>query len=83
MEKHQRRPLTPQQAERFYQSFPITSVCRADLVQGLNITEAEALRICDGDMEEIARKLANAYCDDGFWIDLPIVAEHVLGEREA
>ena len=83
MEKHQRHPLAPQQAERFLKPFPITSVCRADLVQGLDITEAEALRICDSDMEEIARKLADAYCENGFWIDLPIVAEHVLGEREA
>ena len=28
-------------------------------------------------MERLASKMANAYCDNGFWIDLPIIAEHV------
>ncbi len=67
------------QAERFYQDFPITSVCRADLVQVLHFSEEEVLTIDDGDMQEIANKLADAYCDNGFWIDLPIIAEYVLG----
>ena len=75
------------QPEKFYQDFPITSVCRADLVQALHISEEEALKIDDADMREIAEKLADAYCDDGFWIDLPIIAEHVLdmevNKREA
>ena len=26
-------------------------------------------------MTELADKLADAYCEDGFWIDLPIIAE--------
>lgn len=76
-----------QQSEKFYQPFPITSVCRADLVEALHISEEEALEIDDSDMQEIASKLADAYCGDGFWIDLPIVAEYVLGmevnKREA
>lgn len=70
--------MTEQQAERFYQPFPITSVCRADLVQALHISEEEALKIDNGDMREIASELADAYCDNGFWIDLPIIAEHAL-----
>ncbi|PIR50292.1 hypothetical protein COU79_00200 [Candidatus Peregrinibacteria bacterium CG10_big_fil_rev_8_21_14_0_10_54_7] len=83
MTKYHKRPLTPQEAKRFFKPFPITSVCRADLVETVKLTEKETLKICDGDMEEIAEKMAEAYCDSGFWIDLPIIAEHVLGERGA
>jgi hypothetical protein len=34
-------------------------------------------------MERIAHKLADAYCENVFWIDLPIIVEQVLEEREA
>lgn len=83
MKKYPKQPLTPEQAEKFYQPFPITSVCRADLVEGFKISEMEALNVSDDEMQEIARKLADAYCDNGFWIDLPIIAEYVLKERGA
>lgn len=55
--------------------FQITSVCRADLLQ--TISKKEIATIDDGDMERIASKMADAYCDNGFWIDLPIITEHV------
>jgi hypothetical protein len=83
MENNQKRPLTPQEVEKFYKTFPITSICRADLQEALKMSEEDVLRIDDVDMEEIAEKMADAYCDNVFWIDLPIVAESVLEGREA
>lgn len=51
--------------------FPITSVCRADLESAGFDTK----NVDDGTMLELASKMANAYCEDGFWIDLDILAE--------
>lgn len=52
--------------------FPITSICREDLDDaGFDVS-----RIDDATMTEIVSKMANAYLEDGFWIDLPIVAEY-------
>jgi hypothetical protein len=60
-----------QKTEKLYQEFPITSVCRADLEQvGFNTKNVD-----DSTMRELASKMADAYCDDGFWIDLEILAE--------
>ena len=57
----------------YYKDFPITSVCRADLEQaGFDIT-----KIDDSTMSELASKMANAYCDMGFWEDLEILAENL------
>ena len=53
--------------------FPITSVCRADLESvGYNTKNVD-----DSTMRELASKMADAYCDDGFWIDLEILADHL------
>jgi hypothetical protein len=56
--------------------FNITSVCRADLLEIL--TEEQAVKVSDSDMERIASKMANAYCDNSFWIDLGIIAADVI-----
>jgi hypothetical protein len=50
--------------------FPITSVHRADL-EGLGYDVAN---VDDGTMAELASKMADAYLDQKFWIDLPIIA---------
>lgn len=56
-----------------YEDFPITSVCRADLEEvGFDTADVD-----DSTMRELASKLANAYCDMGFWIDLKIIAEYL------
>ena len=57
-------------------AFNITSICRADLLE--NYTQEQIEKIDDGDMERIASKMADAYCDNGFWIDLPIIVDHVM-----
>jgi len=49
----------------WYEPFQITSVCRADLQE---ILSPEA--IAKVDVAWLARKLADAYCENGFWIDL-------------
>jgi hypothetical protein len=56
---------------KFYKDFPITSVCRADLESAGFDTK----KVDDDTMKELASKMANAYCDDGFWIDLEILAD--------
>ena len=59
--------------ENLYRDFPITSVCRADLESA----GFDSRNVDDGTMEELASKMANAYCDQDFWIDLEILAEHL------
>lgn len=52
-------------------NFPITSVARADLEDvGFDTSDVE-----DATMERLASKMANAYCENSFWIDLEIIAE--------
>ncbi|HVM60181.1 MAG TPA: hypothetical protein VMV72_04875 [Verrucomicrobiae bacterium] len=53
--------------------FPITSVSRADL-ENIGI---DSKQYDDGDMKQLASKMADAYCDNIFWIDLPIIAEAI------
>lgn len=53
--------------------FPITSVCREDLEsEGFDISEVE-----DDTMEVIAEKMADAYCNDEFWMELNVIAENL------
>ena len=53
--------------------FHITTVHRDDLSSiGFDTTN-----VTDEDMRELASKMANAYLDQDFWIDLPIIAEHL------
>jgi hypothetical protein len=52
--------------------YEVTSVSKSDLEM---IYKAEDVaKLTDEDMERLASKLANAYCDNGFWIDLEIIA---------
>lgn len=53
--------------------FPITSVHRDDL-KGLGY---DTSNVDDGTMQELASKMADAYLDSDFWIDLPIIADHL------
>lgn len=51
--------------------FPVTHVSRDDLEgQGFDTTNVD-----DYTMERIASKMSDAYCDNGYWIDLDIIAE--------
>lgn len=61
--------------------FPITSVHRDDIKEALHLTDKQVARITDGMMREIARKMADDYCEQLFWDQLPIIVEAVA-ERE-
>jgi hypothetical protein len=61
--------------------FAITSVCRGDLLEYL--TPVEIGCFDDGDMGQLAGKMADAYLDSVFWIDLEILSKYLLGEAEA
>jgi hypothetical protein len=64
--------------ERFYKDFPITSVCRADLQEaGFDTTDVD-----DETMSELASKMANAYCDMGFWEELEILAKYLKIKKQ-
>jgi len=56
---------------KYYKDFTITSVCRADLESAGFDTK----NVDDGTMSELASKMANAYCEQDFWIDLEILAD--------
>ncbi len=67
---------------KLYQKFPITSVCRADLKNaGFNIKGVDG-----GTMLEISSKMADAYCESGFWESLEIIGENLgikkIGENK-
>jgi len=53
--------------------FPITSVHRDDL-KGLGY---DTSNVDDGTMQELASKMADAYLNQVFWIDLPIIADEL------
>ena len=63
--------LQKMKAEMKQESFNITSVCREDL-QGIGY---DTSKVDDSTMSHLASKMADAYCDNGFWIDLPILAD--------
>ena len=58
---------------KYYKDFPITSVCRADLESAGFDTK----NVDDDTMSELASKMANAYCEIGFWEDLDVLAEYL------
>jgi hypothetical protein len=55
------------------QDFEITSVCLADLEQqGFDVSNVD-----DATMKRLASKMSDAYCEQNFWSDLDIIAEHL------
>jgi hypothetical protein len=53
--------------------FPIAHVHRHDL-EGVGF---DVSKVDDGTMQELAEKMGEAYTESVFWIDLPIIAEHL------
>lgn len=54
-------------------SFSITSVSREDL----DAAGFDTSNVDDDTMERLADKMGDAYVSNGFWIDLPIIAEYL------
>jgi len=72
----------PVELARLNKDFPITSVCRMDLVnEEVGFTVKQALEVTDAQMTKIASKLADDYCSQLFWSSLRIIAESVTDER--
>ena len=61
-------------------AFSITSVCREDLTEKFSQEQIEKLD--DFDMARLASKMADTYVENSFWIDLEILAEYILEEKE-
>ena len=59
------------EAEEPKKDFEITSVCRQDLEEA----GFDTSKVDDDKMERLASKMADAYCDNGFWTALEIIAE--------
>ena len=57
--------------EQKQEYFSITSVSRDDL-ESIGF---DTKNVDDGTMSELASKMADAYCDNGFWIELEILAD--------
>ena len=58
--------------------FPVTSVCKGDLRETFKGNKKALKRIdkmTKGDMKYLASKMADAYCNDGYWIDLKTIFE--------
>jgi len=60
--------------------FKITSVCRGD-IDPKKYPEKFIASLSDGDMNWIASKMANAYCDCCFWIALDCMLENIMEEK--
>ena len=63
-----------------FKEFPITTICREDLKQCCSDSEIELFT--DTDMERVANKMSNAYLENGYWIDLRIIAEQILEDKK-
>lgn len=63
-----------EQEDPKYKSFPITSVCRADLEnKGFDISEVD-----DDTMEQLADRLSDDYCEQFFWSSMETIASEAL-----
>lgn len=63
-------------------AFPITSLCREDLINPLvGFTKEKAGKVSDEQMRRIASKLADDYCEQLFWSSLKIIAGIFIKEE--
>jgi len=60
--------------------FPLTSICRDDVAMVLGKEKAE--KLVDWDMKRLAEKMTNAYLENGYWVDLQIIVEYILEEKD-
>jgi hypothetical protein len=62
-------------------AFPYGSITREDL-RSLDIPEDQIALLTDEDMQAIAKKVGELYCDFGFWEDLRTAIEQVMEEKK-
>ena len=63
------------------EEFTITSVTRADLVSA-GVPKRIVRKLTDEQMRQIASKMADYYCDQGFWEHAAIATEYVMERTE-
>jgi len=79
--------------ELYNKFYPITSICKADILFAFNINEEDkdltkeqkdiVEKVCnlsDENMKWIASKMADAYCSNGYWIDLKIITQGLMND---
>lgn len=70
--------MEKENTEKFYE---ITSTCKDDIRSMEYFTEEQIQSLDDRDMERIASKLANDYCEQLYWSSLKIITEYVLESK--
>jgi hypothetical protein len=81
------RKYTKRKGSGIDKPFQVTSVCKRDILgliedeKGLSFTRKDVLKLTEADMGRIADKMSNAYVENGFWIDLEIITEAYLEQK--
>jgi hypothetical protein len=66
--------------ELWQKEFPITSVTRADLTQA-GFAKAFVATITDEQMQMIASKMEDSFCDTSYWTDLKMATIAVTAKE--
>jgi len=86
-----KRKYTRRKETGIYKPFQITTVCKADIL-GLKrqnkdgnvipmFKKSDVMKLNSSDMERIASKLGDDYCEQLFWGSLEIITEYVLENK--
>ena len=71
---------SPLDSPDWNQTFTVAVVTRGDLTEvGLSQEQIDALT--NTDMRAIAEKMADLYCENGYWEDLSMAVEKLLAEK--
>lgn len=66
--------------EKLNKPFEVSSVCRADLISE-GFDEEEVAMLKDYEMDYIASKMGDAFCDTSYWIALNEIATRIFEEK--
>jgi hypothetical protein len=64
----------------WHKTFTVAVVTRGDLTEA-GLSPGQIDRLTDADMQAIAQKMADLYCDNGYWEDLEMAVEKTLSEK--
>jgi hypothetical protein len=68
--------------------YPITRLCKDDIIMAFEgVSDLKTIKqkvnlLTDLEMEGIARRLADDYCEQLYWSSLRAIVEHILKEKE-
>ena len=66
--------------ERLNKPFEVSSVCRADLISE-GFDEEKVANLKDYEMEYVASKMGDAFCDTSYWIALREIVNRIFEEK--